>query len=356
MARQGDRQSVAGDTSGRDGVESTIRLLYARNGQRSGAALSTDVILASSNDRGWRSPLVFEIHRMSNHEYGEHRTLGHQLMINLAGSVRLGWLEDGRRCESEFGHEQMCIQSDGDTNAPRWQGDLTFATASIQPAMIESVLESRAPSSGDVFPKQHCVAAKTPAAFARALACELLSPTEPLYAQTLSLAFVLHLLAGHGRVVGRKHLAPKGKLGALQLRTVIELAHAQLADGLTLELMARAAGYSPFQFARLFKATTGLAPHQFVRSLRLERSCRLLDDQHDVADVALRTGFYDQAHFTNAFRNEFGVTPIVYARRRPMRKIFQASGARPGDYGVAGDELLHQPAQSRDEPTPGGRL
>ena len=319
-----DRQRAAIDAGApgtahrHDGVESTIRLLYARNGQWSPAALSTNVVLASSNQRGWRSPLVFEVHRMSDHEYGEHRTVGHQLMINLGGSVRLGWLEDGRRRESTFHREQMCIQSDGDSNAPRWQGELTFATASIKPAAVEALLGERAPA-GDVFPKRHCVSAETPASFARVLAGELWSPTEPLYVETLSIAFLLHLLAAQGHGTGRKHLAPKGKLGALQLRTVIELAHAQLAAGLSLEMMARAAGYSPFQFARLFKATTGLAPHRFVLSLRLERACRLLGRETGLADVALKTGFYDQAHFTNAFKRGLGVTPTAYAKQARRR-------------------------------------
>ena len=324
------------DSSGTDGVGSTIRLLYSRNGQPSPAAVSTEAILASSKLRGWRSPLALEIHRMSNHEFGEHRTIGNQLMINLSGPVRFGWLEEGRRRESVFGHDQMCIQSDGDSNAPRWQGDLTFAAASITPAMIESLLGSRAPA-GEVFPKRHCLDAELPASFARALARELLSPTEPLYAETLSIGFVLHLLAAHGRTTGRKQLAPKGRLGALQLRTVIELVHARMGTGLTLEVMARAAGYSPFQFARLFKATTGLAPHRFVLSLRLEQACRLLGSESGVADVALKTGFYDQAHFTNAFRKEFGVTPTAYVKRHSMRKIFQASETNPGDGQVPAD-------------------
>jgi AraC family transcriptional regulator len=330
MGSDRDRPEVLEDPTGHNGASRAIRLLYERDGQQSAAAVGPDVILASSHQRSWRSPLAFEIHRMSNHEFAEHRTLGHQLMINLAGSVRFGWLEDGKRRESEFCNQQLCIQSDGDSNAPRWQGELTFAAASIDPAMIETLLGSRAPS-GEVFPKRHCVGAETPAAFARALAEELLSPSEPLYAETLSLAFVLHLLAAHGRGTAHKHLAPKGKLGALQLRSVIELAHARLATGLTLDVMARAAGYSPFQFARLFKATTGLAPHRFILSLRLERACRLLDDTSDIADVALKTGFYDQAHFTNMFRRRFGVTPTSYARRRPMRKIFQAPEAPAGD-------------------------
>jgi AraC family transcriptional regulator len=78
--------------------------------------------------------------------------------------------------------------------------------------------------------------------------------------------------------------------------------------------MATCTGYSPFQFARLFKATTGLPPHAFVLRLRLERSRRLLlESKTSPADIALATGFYDQAHFTNVFRNAFGVTPSVFA-------------------------------------------
>jgi AraC family transcriptional regulator len=160
------------------------------------------------------------------------------------------------------------------------------------------------------------------AAFARSLAGELASPTESLYAETLSNAFVLHLLAAHGIAPGRKQLAPKGKLGSAQLRMAIELAHAHLGQALTLEAMARVVGYSPFQVARLFKATTGQAPHQFVLSLRLERARRLLRAPGaSVAEIALATGFYDQSHLTNAFRRVFGCPPAAYAAgvagRRP---------------------------------------
>jgi AraC family transcriptional regulator len=78
--------------------------------------------------------------------------------------------------------------------------------------------------------------------------------------------------------------------------------------------MAAAAGYSPFQFARMFKATTGLAPHQYVLRLRVERACRLVrGGAASLAEVALAAGFYDQAHLTNVFRKTLGVTPAAWA-------------------------------------------
>ncbi|MDB4957186.1 MAG: Transcriptional regulator, AraC family [Myxococcales bacterium] len=317
MVNHGDplRDRDAGGSHGCE-IESSIRLIDSRTGRSSATATGAAVILTSKAQRTWRSPLIFEVHRMASHEYDEHTTVGHQLMINLGGSVRFGWLEGERRHESVLRPEHICIQSDGDSNAPRWRGELLFATASIEPSMIDALLGDRAPPTTEVFPKVHCVPGATAAAFARGLAKELASPTEPLYAETLSLAFVLHLVADYGRMSRHKHLAPKGKLDAVQLRTVIDVAHEHLASDLTLPMLAGAIGYSPFQFARLFKATTGRAPHQFVLSLRLERARRLLAAEVNLAAVALATGFYDQAHFTNAFRKAHGMTPTAYMSRR----------------------------------------
>jgi AraC family transcriptional regulator len=295
--------------------DSAICLADRETGAAFATATGAAVMLASSSHAGWRSPLIFEIHRMPPGAYDPHTTIGHQLMMNLGGPVRFGWLDRNRRREAWLETGQLCIQSDGDSNAPRWHDELTFATAAIDPSVIDSLLGDRAPARGELFPKRHCVPDARGAQLARALAAELTSPTEPLYAETLSAAFVLHLVEAHGRTRGRKQLTPRGKLGAGQLRAATELVREQLGS-VTVQAMARAAGYSQFQFARLFKATTGWAPHQFVRSLRLERASRLLrEPDASVAHVALATGFYDQAHLTNAFRDAFGLTPAVFAAR-----------------------------------------
>jgi AraC family transcriptional regulator len=295
-------------------AESAIRLVDRRTGRAYATAAGPSVVQSSAR-RGWRSPLVFEVHHMLPHEYEEHVVVGHQLMLNVGAPVRFGWREgDGRR-EAVLGTGCLCIQSDGDANAPSWRDEITFATASIPPSMVDGLLGGRAPSPDATFRKLHCVDEPTAHAYVRSLAAELSSPSEPLYAETLAHAFVLHLLGRHGQAPGPKQLAPRGKLRPAQLRAVIEHAHEQLASRLTLGEMARVAGYSPFQFARLFKATTGSAPHQFVLRLRLERAARLLREGAIPLDqVALATGFYDQAHFTNVFRKALRVTPAVFAR------------------------------------------
>jgi AraC family transcriptional regulator len=303
--RPGDRQ----------GQDSAIRLLDQKTGREYATATGAAVVHASTRVR-WRSPLVFEVHRMRPHEYGEHVVVGHQLMLNFGAPVRLGWREGDQRHDGTLTTGALCIQSDGDTNAPLWRDEMTFATASIPTSMVATLLQERAPKPEDTFYKKHCVPDPVAYAYARSLSAEVSIPTEPLYVEMLSLAFVLHLLGIHGRSPGRKELSPKGRLRPSQLRNVIELAHCQLASDLTIEAMATVSGYSPFQFARLFKATTGLAPHRFVLELRVERASRLLrEGATSLADIALATGFYDQAHFTNVFRKALGVTPTVFAAR-----------------------------------------
>lgn len=64
-------------------------------------------------------------------------------------------------------------------------------------------------------------------------------------------------------------------------------------------------------FARQFKTTTGLPPHQYVIARRVERAQQLLRGDGDLglAEVALRVGFSDQSQFSFHFRRIVGVTP-----------------------------------------------
>lgn len=292
--------------------ESAIKLVDSRG--RQFAAADGAAIVLSSAKANWRSPLIFEVHRMAPHAYDEHVLIGHRLIVNLGGAVRFGWKRGDRIREAALSTGGFCLQSEGDTNAPFWREEMTFAAAAIPPSAVEALLEDRTPPATETFAERRCIPEPIVYGYARALAAELSSPGEPLFAEALSQAFVLHLLSAHGQSPEGKRLAPKGKLGPGQLRATVEWAHEHLASNVSLETLAAAAGYSPFQFSRLFKATTGLAPHQWVLRLRLERAARLIcAGKASLAEVALAAGFYDQAHLTNVFRKSCGVTPAAYA-------------------------------------------
>lgn len=140
-----------------------------------------------------------------------------------------------------------------------------------------------------------------------------------LYGESVALAFALQLLARYDATPRRAAVPPRGKLAGPQLGRVVEHVHARLADDLSLDELAGVAGLSLFHFSRLFRATTSLSPHQFVLRLRVERAMRLLRERRrggglrPLTEIALEAGFYDQAHFTHAFKRLVGVVPSGFA-------------------------------------------
>jgi len=101
---------------------------------------------------------------------------------------------------------------------------------------------------------------------------------------------------------------------------VLALMDASVETGVSVETLAREAGLSPAHFARAFTRSVGRPPHQHLLALRLERARALLGaPDARLSDVALRTGFADQAHFTRQFRRAFGVTPGAVLRTRATR-------------------------------------
>ena len=124
-----------------------------------------------------------------------------------------------------------------------------------------------------------------------------------------------HLLVRHAGVVQPRPVPVRGGLSAVAKRRVLELIDAALDARLTIEMLAREVELSPAHFARAFKETLGRAPHQYLLARRLERARRLLETTGaTLSDIAQRTGFADQAHFTRLFKRAFGTTPGALAR------------------------------------------
>ena len=126
-----------------------------------------------------------------------------------------------------------------------------------------------------------------------------------------------HQLVHHAGVRTPVVALHRGGLSAPAKRRALELIDAHLDSNLTIQSLADEVGLSSAHFARAFKETMGVTPHQYLLHLRLERSRRMLDaDDAMLSEVAQRVGFADQAHFTRLFKREYGVTPGSVLRRR----------------------------------------
>ncbi len=64
------------------------------------------------------------------------------------------------------------------------------------------------------------------------------------------------------------------------------------------------------------QSITGLAPSEFIRSIRLKRAAQLLiQGQYPVSEVAEKVGFNTQKYFSKYFKEAFGVSPSKYAQK-----------------------------------------
>ena len=100
----------------------------------------------------------------------------------------------------------------------------------------------------------------------------------------------------------------------------ITAAMAFMRDGLhrpiSVEDMANHVGMSVSAFAHLFKATTGTAPYQYLKRLRLDRARALLVEENQAVSEASRAvGYGSVSHFINEFKRTYGETPRSYAGR-----------------------------------------
>lgn len=93
--------------------------------------------------------------------------------------------------------------------------------------------------------------------------------------------------------------------------------------------MIRLSGLPERSFKRRFKTATGMAPLEYVHTLRLEEAKQMLEaTQEPVEAVAGQVGYGDAAFFTRLFRRHVGLTPAQYRRRfGNLRRAVQLGGS-----------------------------
>jgi AraC family transcriptional regulator len=204
----------------------------------------------------------------------------------------------------------------------RWRGTKSSLHVYLQPDLVERVaveVFGLDPARG-VLPPLDALDTPQLVGALRAVDAELTaggvggSLASESLSNILAVHLIRHIVAPGRAVHGRDGTLPRGRL-----RAVLEYLEEHLDAAPTLAEIAAVAGLNPCHFARQFKAATGLPPHQYVITRRVERAKRLLRAGTDLslAEVAARAGFYDQSQFSHHFKRLVGVTPGQY--RKPSR-------------------------------------
>jgi AraC family transcriptional regulator len=293
-------------------------LLIDKTTRRRYPAAPTGSLLLSSAPFGW-SGIVVEQHRLRPTEMPEHSVIGHGISVNVgAQPTSFAWTRGRDGWDDKPTHPGHCrILTHGESHPTRWLQTYHEISLIISPQFVADVVKDGLAADRIEFASRHSVVDPVIADFAATFRAELTAdaPNGVLYAETLTVGLVLHLLANYG-VAKPKVPSPSGKLNAFQLRSVIDFIDAHLGEDVSLSALARQAHLSPFHFARLFRRTVGIPPHQFVLRLRIQRAIGLIKSKTlSLAHIAAECGFHDQPHFTRAFRTVTGTTPASYPSR-----------------------------------------
>jgi AraC-like DNA-binding protein len=80
---------------------------------------------------------------------------------------------------------------------------------------------------------------------------------------------------------------------------------------LSINHLAEKVGFSQKHFIKIFKAHVGVTPKAFLKITRFQKAIQQIETQTltNWTNVALESGYYDQAHFINDFKEFSGFTP-----------------------------------------------
>jgi len=92
-----------------------------------------------------------------------------------------------------------------------------------------------------------------------------------------------------------------------------EMIHSEFTRGFSLADIADCVGAHPVYLATAFRRFYGSTIGEYVRRLRIDFATKALSTSDTpLVDIALRTGFYDQAHFSRTFKRITGLTPAQF--------------------------------------------
>lgn len=126
---------------------------------------------------------------------------------------------------------------------------------------------------------------------------------------------VLQLLKRHSVLAKKGGRARRGGLAPFQLQRACELMTQDLAEEVPLCELAAAVGLSYHHFCHAFKASMGVAPHQWLVGRRVEKACELLrNTRESVTEIAASVGYDDPNQLLRVFRARRSTTPAAYRR------------------------------------------
>jgi AraC family transcriptional regulator len=268
---------------------------------------------ATSERSGWKGMQAARYRKnVANGELSGTATM-HMLVLTIQPAEKMDLRYQGVRWDTPLPPGSIMVVPAGSSVLARWQGSLDVLGVLLEPSLVARIATEsfEFDSTRTVVPS--VIGLNLPELRSAMLAVDAelkLGGGAPLMAESLANIIAVHLIR-HTTGVRQLPASADGVLPPRKLHTVVEYIMENLEGNLTLEQMASIVHISPYHFARQFKATTGLPPHQYVITRRVERAQQLVRRYEDLSlgEIAQRVGFSDQSKLSLHFKRIVGVTP-----------------------------------------------
>jgi len=101
------------------------------------------------------------------------------------------------------------------------------------------------------------------------------------------------------------------------LEKIMKIINDNIADtDLNVEVLAGGVGMSRVHMHRKLKELTNQSARDFIKSIRLKQAAEMLiQHKQNISEVAYALGFSNLSHFSNSFKEFYGVSPKEYAQQ-----------------------------------------
>lgn len=136
--------------------------------------------------------------------------------------------------------------------------------------------------------------------------------TDEIIVQSILLEIIYSLIKEAGEIKSN------GKINSSNgvIEKVIKYIKDNLTSDLSLNSVAKEAGFSTIHFHNFFKVSTGKTLHDYVEEQRIKKAANMLvTTDYTLTKIAYECGFSSQSYFSYAFKRRMNVTPREYAKK-----------------------------------------
>ncbi len=95
----------------------------------------------------------------------------------------------------------------------------------------------------------------------------------------------------------------------LSVKRVCDYIANHYSENLSLNRLSKIACLSPYHFQKVFTKIMGISAHDYLTYHRIGEAKKMLLFSKEIADIAIKTGFADQSHFSRVFKKTVGIPP-----------------------------------------------